>query len=1355
MKKSPFLSFSTILSVLFCLASLAVGASAADRADQIPDSLKPWESWATWGDKTRDCPRPYMDAGKPLCLWPSRLALQVDKTSGRFAFNGTVFAETWVVLPGGETVWPLGVKANGTPVPVMERQGRAAIQLAPGSWSIEGAYQWNEIPQRIVLPREIGLLSLTLDGKPVAAPVWDANGFLWLKRDASTEETDKNFLSMKIHALIEDGIPLWLQTQIELIVSGKSREEALGNILPAGWKLSAVESPIPVAVDDAGRVKAQVRAGKWTLKLRAFRIDNPTELRFAPDTKPAVKEELIAFRSNPEFRMVDIVGPPSIDVSQTTFPDQWREFPVFRWDTATPFGIKERMRGMGLQKPAGLALAREWWMDEDGHGFTFRDRIAGTMQQIWRLDAAQGQDLGSVRSAGQGQLITRNPQNGAPGVEIRRRNLQLEATGRMGRAGEIPATGWRSDADSLGVTLNLPPGWRLFALFGADWVRGDWLTSWTLLDLFLLLLFTLAVGRLWGPLAGVVAFLAFGLSYHEPDAPRYAWLLLLIPLALLRFVKDGLGHRLLLNLKWLLMAALVLSLVPFLADQVQKALYPQLEETGPNMEYAAPAEFSGGETAKAPMALAGKADGARARKAYSSLGIVSGAAAPSSDSDSWSRGSLRENLSYDAKARIQTGPGVPDWKWRAVSFGWNGPVSAAQQVRPILISRTQERAITVLRVALLILLASILLDVRRWGAPLWRAGAKTALLLAVCWFGFSAPAQAEFPNKEMLGTLRDRLNEIPDAYPNAADIPVVSLTLDGRRIAIDAEIHAALRTAVPLPGRLAAWSPVTVLVDGKPEAVLRRADGYLWVALTEGVHQVRVEGLLAEVTEWEWTFQLKPHRVRIQAPGWTFSGVRPDGTPEQQVFFALKQKANAGEVSYDRQDYQSVATVERHIELGLVWQVRTTVTRLSAEGKAIALRIPLLNGENVLSSNAILRDGAIEVRLGAHEKTFTWESELPVTPEIKIASRADDSWVERWRLVASPVWNIAFSGLNPVFEQNTQDLIPVWQPWPGESVELKISRPEAIAGATVTISKVSHEITLGKRQRVARLELSVRSSLAEDFLIDLPQNAEITSLALNSNAIPVRRDSGKLIVPLRAGEQQIAVEWKSNAPLEFQATAGKLRLPVESANIATTIKVPDDRWTLWAYGPQQGPAVRFWGILVCSVLAAFVLGRTALSPLRTPEWMLLAIGLTQVPLPAALIVIGWLYALAWRGRQEFPALRRTRFNALQVCLTLLTLITLGVLISVVAEGLLGNPDMFIRGNGSTRLILHWYQARSGALLPEPGCFTISIWWYRFLMLAWALWLASALIRWLHWGWQQFGVGGYFRNGSTPPILPKQ
>ena len=201
------------------------------------------------------------------------------------------------------------------------------------------------------------------------------------------------------------------------------------------------------------------------------------------------------------------------------------------------------MRGLGLQRPEGLSIDRQLWLDEDGAGFTYRDRFQGRMQQIWRLDAAEGQELGAVRVDGEGQLITANPQTGAEGVEIRSRNLNVEAIGRMARTRDMSATGWQADADVLQMSISLPPGWRVLALFGADRVDGDWLTAWSLLDLFLLLIFTLAVGRLWGFWAGAVALLAFGLAYHEPYSPRLTWLFLLMPLALLRVAPEGAGRR--------------------------------------------------------------------------------------------------------------------------------------------------------------------------------------------------------------------------------------------------------------------------------------------------------------------------------------------------------------------------------------------------------------------------------------------------------------------------------------------------------------------------------------------------------------------------------------------------------------------------------------------------------------------------------------------------------------------------------------------------------------------------------------------------------------------------------------------
>ncbi|MGC1480343.1 MAG: hypothetical protein WA771_07555 [Chthoniobacterales bacterium] len=1340
-KLSPVWTWIVVVGcVLGRLGAVPEGGSPGDPRT-IPAPLATWEDWATWDLVHRECPTPYGDAEKHLCFWPSRLGLDLNETGGSFAIGVTAYGPTWVPLPGGDEHWPLGVTVGGVAVPVVVHHGAPSVQLAAGEHELAGRFDWAELPPSLRLPTAVGILDLRVGGAAVELPSWEADGRLWLKRDAASQEAERDFLSVKVYSLLEDGIPLWLRCEVELIVAGKSREEEIGGVLPEGWKLASVESEIPVAVDDAGRMKAQVRAGKWTVRLAAFRLDDVREFGFAEGVEPAVGDELVAVRAAPHFRMIDVVGAPSVDVSQTTIPDAWRQLPVYRWETDGPFTIEERMRGMGEQAAEGLTIGRTWWLDEDGAAMTFQDEIEGERQRIWRLDAAEGQDLGSVRSGGEGQLITRNPVNGAVGVEVRTRDLDLSATGRMDRTASLSATGWEADAGKVDVTLHLPPGWRLFALFGADWVRGDWLTAWTLLDLFLLLLFTLAVRKLWGWVPAAIAFLAFGISYHEPDAPRFLWLALLVPLALLRVVRpgEGLGRKLLMTWKWLAVGALVLALVPFVAGQVQQAIFPQLESgvfPGYGRAGAEVMVYEEASDALAPEPMD------RTRSSWSKSGSKMELSAPGAPQEA---SKANRNLLYESKARIQTGPAVPDWTWRSVAFGWNGPVQASQEVRSILIPPLVERTLSILRVVLLASLALVLLRSGRWA---WRGGRTVAIALVL--MGWSSAVRAEFPDEAMLETLRERLTKPSEAYPHAADIPSASLELAGRRLTMEVTVHAAIETAVPLPGRLPTWSPVSVTVDGIGAASVRRDDGFLWVVVPAGVHTVRVEGTLSEAAEWQWTFGLVPRRVEIVAPDWNVTGVDKSGVPEAQVFFGLKQESTGDSASYDQQTLQTVAAVERDLELGLVWQVRTTVRRLSSEAKAVSLRVPLLPGENVISSNVTPEGGAVDVRLGAGDASFSWTSELTPSGSLALVTREGDPWVERWSLVVSQVWNVAFAGLAPTFEPESDQLVPVWRPWPGESVELGIERPEAIAGATVTVNDVNHEVELGRRQRVSSLDLSLRCSLGEDFLVGLPEGVAVTNLELDGRPLPVRMDGPKVMVPLSPGERAVSLSWKTEVGLGLTASAGEVTLPVESANVRTSVRVPNDRWTLWAHGPMRGPAVRFWVVLVCSVLAAALLARLPGSPLRTVDWVLLSIGLTQVPLLAALCVVAWLFLLAWRGGDAFQRLPAVGHNLVQIAIIGSTVVALGVLFTVVGTGLLGNPDMFVLGNGSSKWTFNWFLARSGMELPEPGVVTVSIWWYRLLMLGWALWLAAALIRWLRWGWEQFSRGGVL----LVPIRPK-
>lgn len=707
-----------------------------------------------------------------------------------------------------------------------------------------------------------------------------------------------------------------------------------------------------------------------------------------------------------------------------------------------------------------------------------------------------------------------------------------------------------------------------------------------------------------------------------------------------------------------------------------------------------------------------------------------------------------QNLLYDPQARIQTGPALPEWSWQQVSFGWNGPVRETQEVRAIFIPRGWEQALSVLRVLLVLLLAAALL--RRSSPhkmPPVKPFASASLLLGAIFLMLTVGASkaSDFPDATLLETLRERVIEKSDAFPNAANIPLATLHLTENALEVTAVVHTGAEVAVPLPGRLPAWSPVSVSVDGKPFSSLRRDDGFLWVVLPEGVHTVKIAGLLPESADWEWAFLLRPLRVKIDAPGWVVNGVNPEGIPGQQVFLTREKKEALRDPAYEQQALRSVVQVRRNFELGLVWRVQTTVQRLSPPERPIFLRVPLLPGENVLTGNTVVTEGQMEVRLGAQTSQFSWVSELPITHEIALKTRTSDTWVEYWSLTLSPVWNVAIAGLAPIFEQNTPQLLPVWQPWPGESTTLSITRPEFIPGPTVTVSRVTQTTSLGVRQRSTRLEIALQCTLGEDFSIRIPESAEITSLTLGGASIPVRRSQGAVMVPILPGKQTIVMEWKTNAELGFRASADAVTLASPAANISSIIEVPSGRWVLWATGPLLGPAVRFWIVLACALVAAVVLTRLPSSPLKFKEWVLLALGLTQVPLPSGLLVAGWLFLFVWRGKPSYSALPIWLFNLLQIALLATTALALGVFVQVVAAGLLGDPRMFIIGNDSTPDALRWFQAGPSDVLPQPASFSISIWWYRLLMLFWALWLATSLLRWLRWSWQQFSTNQCFRR----------
>ena len=201
---------------------------------------------------------------------------------------------------------------------------------------------------------------------------------------------------------------------------------------------------------------------------------------------------------------------------------------------------------------------------------------------------------------------------------------------------------------------------------------------------------------------------------------------------------------------------------------------------------------------------------------------------------------------------------------------------------------------------------------------------------------------------------------------------------------------------------------------------------------------------------------------------------------------------------------------------------------------------------------------------------------------------------------------------------------------------------------------------------------------------------------------------------------------------------------MKAVNAGVTFHMPQDRWILWAGGPRLGPAVLFWSYLIVVVLVAVALGRIPWTPLKTPHWLLLGLGLTQTEPLAAIVIVGWLLALGLR-KDQWPREGWLAFDLAQLALLAWTVVALGGLYDAVREGLLGIPDMQIAGNGSGHYTLIWTRDRIDSYMPQPWVVSVPLLVYRLLMLLWALWLAHFLLKWLRWGWHCFSQGGFWRS----------
>lgn len=1326
------------------LLILLIQASFAMADDKIPDVLKPWIPWVMDGHQEKRCPVMMNADQTRQCVWFGVLDLSVTDDGASFSQDIQVYAKGWVAIPGNTDFWPQDVGDEQQKRPVVKREGNPFLLLEPGEYRVSGRFEWKKVPEFLPLPKSTGLTKVTLRGSPLQITDRDEQGRLWLERSQNVEKLKDDSQNINVYRYLTDSVPAKLQTIIDISIYGSNRELKLGPVMPDGFQAVAMTSSLPIKLDKDGFLLVQGRSGQWQIEIESVST-MPLSKVVAPQSKHLWGEEIWVFESVPTLRLVEVVGKSSIDPNQTTLPQHWRSWPTYALSAGEMLEFQEQGRGRSGQEGDRLTLNRTYWLDFDGKGATIRDQIQGELKKNRRMEMALPYELGRYAIEGQEELITLIEGRTERGVEIRKEALQVQADSRQPHF-RVPqkVLGWQHDFEKVTAVLNLPPGWSLFWAKGVDQATHEWVSSWKLFDFFLVLVIVVATMKLWGIGWGLLCLLMMVLVFQQSFSPKWIWLAVLLGEALYRNLPDGRIRKISGWYRKASLVMLVIFVVPFIYQEIRKAVYPILYTTadyyaGSRFQAQAEYEFPNEVQKIESMPLQSRQMTKQALGSYKN--------------NKW--GSNTDAVfQRDPTANIQTGPGINSWQALGINLVWQGPVKKEQTMQLILFSPFHNRVLAFLRVALLLMLSAFFIKRMAFSNSATPTSSptnsqppiKVALMAGMFLMLSSQVIAQEIPSPALLEDLRGRLLK-SDCTEGCLHLPRMSVEIDQGQLNLTLVVNALEQMAFALPGHEKNWQPTDIELDGEKTAVVYRDEnGTAFLLIDKGVHQVVLKGKVPS-NNFSLPLPQKPESVRVgHLEDWVLSGIDDQGKPAANLNFTREQPVvnteNTAHSEFMHMNLKPLLVVERHFLLGLEWNVETKINRQSPLGTPLKLEIPLLPGESVVGGHTVTEDRKLVINLGPQEASVLVESRLPFSEKINLVSGDGKDFFEVWHLHAGSTWHVRPQGFPSMAPDETGVLS--WYPWPGEKLSWDISQPKEAPGQLVTIDHAEIKVVPGKKETTVELQANLRASLGGKHTIKLSPDSVIKSLKVAGVAQPVRFEKGQLTFSIKPGSQKINVAFSNTDHWKWHYQTPQIDLGAEGANLHIKAELGRHRWVLFLKGLPMGPVIVFWAYFVTSLAFALMLSRVRELPLGTFSWIYLSMGLTQLPFGMALIIVGWFFILRWRDKSPLSH-RRHFFNFRQLLIAGWTLVAMMILLLGIWLSL-GYPNMMITGNGSSASQLVWYGDRilKGAL-PQVSIYSLPLYVYHIFTLSWSLWVALVVIKWMGWAWKIFQKDGAWKS----------
>ena len=1335
------------LLIIFLLTTFSSFAE-----ESVPEQLKSWQAWVLQGNENLSCPfinqADYGNLNNHICAWPSVLDIKVDQQGVEFQQSWEVLSKSVIPLLGNNKYWPFEIKVNGKNTPILSQNNQPFIELEKGSFVIEGKLNWQQMPSSISLPRQIALVNMSINGQTINFPKIN-NSELWFQ-ESEQEQAEQETISVRVVRKISDGPYIKLKTIISVDVSGNMREVALGRVLPKEFELVGIQSETSAFLDAEGVLHAKLKSGRWEIIVNAYSL--PTNLEWLRPARSHhwPKEEVWAFETNEKLRFGKLSGASVIDSGQVDMPEAWYNYPAYLLTENDSLRYDIQHRGKPLHLENQLTLNRTLWVSFDNAVFSFKDKVTGSMVEDWRLSMPAPFTLESAEDQDGAVLITSISEN-ERGLENRYSQVDINASGVVDATSTLPVAGWESDFERVSITLNLPPGNKLFAIFGADHVSDSWWSRWSIWASFIVLLASLAAYRLSGLVSGILTALMLLTVYQENSAPVIAMLNLLVAIAV-RKHQPFEKLKTIAKMYWGASAALVVgSILLFSATQLRTVLHPQLETGNSKMysQYSADNFADNASVRMHPSVPPPPESKMRISQEQADVEMLSVSGTRMRQADAFLE-------RYQSDALLQAGSGMPDWSWNQYSLTWNSPVAHDQTFELIMLSKTTYKILKLVGIALMLLwLLFLLKDSLKPTIEKFKHKSTAAMLVTLFLMPIYTPtAEANsFPSQVMLEELKARLLAAPDCAPECASVNSLNLSADSEVLTLKLTIHANSQSAVALP-RSEFWQGQSFILNNKPLLSVYRQDNWLYVPVSKGISILVITGRLIPVDNFQLRFKDQPKRINVEGTdNWEIVGTQANVlTGNTLEFLAKANTSQEDSPASTRFKQQPFVKVTRMLTIDKMWTVKTTVERIAPTMGSLNLQIPTLSGEHVISDEIAVENNQVAVTISAGESQFNWTSTLDRHNAMQLVAPNNKRFIEQWQIVISPSWHLSLEGLPMIMEQqNALDYFSYsFYPHAGESLNLAIFRPDAVQGEALAIDSVNLKIDQGTRTSKLELAFNYRSTRGGEHVIDLPINYQLKEVKTDGRIINLQPESRQLAIPISPGTHNIQITMRSNIENSLAFSPPDINLNAPSSNITTQVNVSNQRWILWAKGPLLGPAILYWGELLAFILIALLVARVKFSPLNTVQWLILGLGLSLNNWGVLVLIALW-FASITASKSRPKDTTQIMFNLSQLFLYAFSAVAILSLISVVPISLLSNPSMGIEGYQSYGNTLTWFADKADGQLPSVTILSISVWFYKAMMLVWVIWLSTSILSWIKWAWKTIGIHGYWQSSPAPKI----